>query len=454
MSVKEINGNSIFEIAKKQAVRNKKAVEVANRINVQSEEGLVPVDNSFDDFNLTADELSGNIFQLVSQYKKLSGVMEGVGRKGSVAKAKGGATKGGAFSNETNVGLYLGKRVESTPHTEPQIIGKWADDIDDELNTTNPSGDRLHEIMAHIDHLKTIITEDESHRELVSIIKVIVAASEARVIDPTPPPSPKDGAPAVKPKGGDDSDDDDDDDDSDTSSISFGDIDSFDPDRDFKLNFTNDGNEIRLMYLNDIKGQLDNIDDVDLMKKILKDSSLMHDILNGSEDTEKYFDINERNDAGEFVNYKNRRELQKMIVTLEEIVVILNYKIGSFQATRTLREASSSSTIGGILSDIVKIINKMIQVLKNKRLDWKRSIVSKDLVEVMDKIKEHYKNITNINDKSDVMDDYKDAYGLAFIRISELRTLFIQLVKSSNSAGLVGGGVGGSRASFYDGALK
>ena len=92
MSVKEINGNSIFEIAKKQAVRNKKAVEVANRINVQSEEGLVPVDNSFDDFNLAADELSGNIFQLVSQYKKLSGVM-----------------KGGAFSNETNVGLFLGK---------------------------------------------------------------------------------------------------------------------------------------------------------------------------------------------------------------------------------------------------------------------------------------------------------------------------------------------------------
>jgi hypothetical protein len=57
MSVKEINGNSIFEIAKKQAMMNKNAIHKGNRITAQSEnsEGLVPVDNSFDDFNMTVD---------------------------------------------------------------------------------------------------------------------------------------------------------------------------------------------------------------------------------------------------------------------------------------------------------------------------------------------------------------------------------------------------------------
>ena len=103
-----------------------------------------------------------------------------------------------------------------------------------------------------------------------------------------------------------------------------------------------------------------------------------------------------------------------------------------------------SSTIGAILSDVVKITNKLIQVLKIKNNDWKVSIVSNDLVDVMQKIKKQYQNITNVNEDGDLMEDYIEIYRLAHSRLSELKTLFIQLVKSSNSAGLV---VGGSRGS-------
>jgi len=167
------------------------------------------------------------------------------------------------------------------------------------------------------------------------------------------------------------------------------------------------------------------------------------------DDTQAYKQILEADNN--FV--KNRNTLE----VLDQMIDTIKLKLSSNKAYRSLQEStSSSSTIGGILSDIVKLINKLIQVLKNKRLEWKVAVVSKDLVEVMDKIKKKHTNIVNIDESSDVMDDYKDVYSLAFIRIKELNSLFIQLVKSSKSAGLV---VGGSRGAnsinlFYAEALR
>ena len=93
---------------------------------------------------------------------------------------------------------------------------------------------------------------------------------------------------------------------------------------------------------------------------------------------------------------------------------------------------TGSTTLPGLMGDVMKISNKMFRLVKIKRTDWKSTVPLRDLKEVYDKVAEYNKKFNEINIDDKVMDGYKDMYKLTRQRLGQLNEEFTILVRTSN----------------------
>jgi len=93
---------------------------------------------------------------------------------------------------------------------------------------------------------------------------------------------------------------------------------------------------------------------------------------------------------------------------------------------------SGNTTLPGLLSDIMKLSNKMFRLVKIKRDEWKTSVPVRDLKEVYDKVAEYNKKFSEINVDDHVMGGYRDMHKLASQRLGQLNEEFSMLVRTSN----------------------
>jgi len=100
----------------------------------------------------------------------------------------------------------------------------------------------------------------------------------------------------------------------------------------------------------------------------------------------------------------------------------------------------ATSSIGSLLHYIMKLSNKMIRLVKLKRLQWKTNIRNMDLQVVYYKVVEYYVKFKELDPNSKVMIAYRDSYNLCLKHIDELNDEFNVLIKTSSVTQIGRGG--------------
>jgi len=102
------------------------------------------------------------------------------------------------------------------------------------------------------------------------------------------------------------------------------------------------------------------------------------------------------------------------------------------QFARSIVGAAGGTSLPSILSEVMKLANKIFRLVKIKRDEWKTSVSNKDLKEVYDKVMEYQAKYAEINGADRVMAGYRDMQRLATQRLNQLNDEFSLLVKTSN----------------------
>ena len=374
MSVRDIQGNSMWDIYRKRALLKAKIMKPPPTENELIE---TPKDESFEDFNNVNDEMMIVVYQLVSQFKHMGGISSGGAKKNRPLRRKTPKKNKNKNKNLSLLKSTQDSETESDTDPEPERDeepGPYQHPYPESDDETDPRPDLNSESEYFPDSDDDTDLEPERDQEPI----------------PAPKPVPK---PVPKP------------------------------------NVINDNKEDIENYINKKFGSWQTINKrvqvvTEYQKKQTRTLDEWNDIVGV---------VNSM--IGKESRAQVKIQLNALLDVVKSKVSLLNSEkeiSTTVKTTSALLSDTSGSSISGLLNVIVNLSNKMIRVLKLKRPEWKMSISNDDLKEVRDKVIEYVTKFNEIDQKHKVMTPYSDALKLSSRRISELNNEFTTLVKTSN----------------------